>query len=192
VAPSQTQEIARGHIAAGETVLVVLVGASKQALVALEDRLIIIKPGMMAGASFGARVTTFPYRDIVALEVNTGMRNGVVEVIAAGYQGTKGVKYWSSEPDTDPFQISNCLPAAKKAIASWQPKLESIRESIHAAKSGPPPGTPPPPGLDREQPMVAQLAQLAELHRTGALTDESLPRPRPASSLELERRPPAG
>lgn len=100
------------------------------------------------------------------------MRNGVVEVIAAGYQGTKGVKYWSSEAGTDPFQISNCLPASKKAIASWQPKLESIRESIHAAKSSPPPGTPPPPEPDREQPLVAQLAQLAELHRTGALTDE--------------------
>ena len=84
VLPPKTAKFAVEHIGSEEAVHVVLVGGGSQALIALDERLIIVKPGLMAGASFGARVTSFAYRDISAVEVNTGMMNGVIEVITSG------------------------------------------------------------------------------------------------------------
>lgn len=169
--PPKTAKHAVEHIGADETAHVVLIGGGSQALIALDERLIIVKPGFMAGASFGARVTSFAYRDIAALEVNTGMMNGVIEVITSGYQGTKDVKYWSTESHQDPYKISNCLPAPKKAIASWSGYLEFIRTKIREAKSGPSEVTTVPPAAGGSE-LVDRLGELVKLHASGALTDD--------------------
>jgi len=173
VAPDKVQRIALENMGSDETPHVVLVGSSKQTLVALDDRLMIIKPGFMAGSAFGARVTAFNYRDISAIEVNTHMLNAVVEVVASGYQGTKGTSYWSSEAEKDPFKISNCLPTSRAAIKEWAGYLEFIRQKIRDAKVPPSqqPGSRVVP-QDTDSGMVSRLQQLAELHQSGAITDE--------------------
>src|SRR5437899_2701414 len=80
----------------GENVIGFIMGGSNQALVALDHRLIIVKPGMMAGATFGAKVTSFEYRDISAIEVNKKLTTAVIEVMAPGYQGTRATSYWDT------------------------------------------------------------------------------------------------
>lgn len=59
LAPKTLKHV-RAAIGADEEVRAVIKGQSKQALVALGDRLIIVKPGFQAGAGFGAKVTTIP------------------------------------------------------------------------------------------------------------------------------------
>ncbi len=88
------------------------------------------------------------------------MMNGVIEVITSGYQGTKDVKYWSTDSKEDPYKISNCLPAPKKAINSWSGYLEFIRGKIREAKSA---GHSPPLAIQSSgQPdMVEKLQELA-------------------------------
>lgn len=39
----------------------------------LDDRLIIVKPGLQAGAGFGAKVTSFPYHQIQGINLRTAM-----------------------------------------------------------------------------------------------------------------------
>jgi hypothetical protein len=67
----------------------------------------------MAGSTFGARVTSFDYRNITAIEVNKKLVTAVIEVIAAGYQGTASTNFWSSKDGVDPYRISNCLPLGR-------------------------------------------------------------------------------
>jgi hypothetical protein len=153
------------HVHEDENVGVVMQGASHQTLVGLDDRLLIVKPGVMAGASFGAKVTSFNYSDISAIEVNTNWRTGVIEVITSGYQGTKGTKYWSSDAEHDPFKISNCIPIPKKAAQEWTPYLQWLRQKITEAKGEGQPAAAPKDDL------VSSLERLESLRSAGTLTD---------------------
>jgi hypothetical protein len=157
------------HLAPDENVLIVLVGGSNQSLVALDNRLMIVKPGFMAGATLGAKVTSFPYRDISALEVNTHMLTAVVEVIAPGYDGRQPTSYWSRDKNQDPFKLSNCVPTNKKGVQLWQPYLEKIRAKIAEAKH--PPAIAQPQSAPTQDGLVAELERLQSLKQSGALTD---------------------
>jgi hypothetical protein len=173
VVPAKTRKHVDTHLGPDENVLVALVGTSGQALVALDDRLLIVKPGYMAGATFGAKVTSFPYRDISAIEVNTTWMSGVIEVIVPGYDGRKPTSYWSGDKDKDPFKISNCLPIPKKAASEWQPHLDAIRQKIARAKHAPHPSSAPAPGGGAgNNDLIASLERLQALRTAGALSDE--------------------
>src|SRR5438105_12481657 len=57
----------------GEQVRFCIVGNNGQAIVALTERMLVVKKGFMAGASFGGRATSFNYSDVGAVQVNTGL-----------------------------------------------------------------------------------------------------------------------
>jgi hypothetical protein len=156
-----------------DTVRFCLVGASKQALIALDDRLLIVKHGMMAGATGGVRRTTFDYCDITNVEVNTGWVNGIIEVLTAAYAGGVQKDYWNSGDNNDPFKASNAIPIAKATLTKALPRLEELNGWIRAAKrpmaaSPAPPASPPAAGGA----LAAQIRELHELVTLGALTAE--------------------
>jgi Bacterial PH domain len=123
------------------------VGGWSQAIVALDDRLLVIKPGMAAGATFGARVTSFYYRDITGIEVNTGLTQGVIEINTSSYQGTGQKDFWSvSTKDKNPFHVTNCLPIGKRDLKHYKPYIDRLRSMIREAKQEPPTSPPPQSG----------------------------------------------
>lgn len=70
----------------------------------------------------GERTTTFTYRDNNAIEYNAGLINGVLEVVAIGYNGTEKHDFWAKNGQ-NAFKLCNYLPLAKdrhKAPASDQ------------------------------------------------------------------------
>ncbi|MCW3001929.1 MAG: hypothetical protein JWQ20_1227 [Conexibacter sp.] len=164
--PDKTRKAAAEQLRADDEVLGVINGSSKQAIVALADRILVIKPGFMAGATFGASVTAFPYRNISAIEVNVKMFNGVIELVAAGYDGRKPTDFWSSDKNKDPFKLSNCLPITKDIAKKAGPVLDLIRDRIAQAHA--PAVHAAPPAADG---IGDQLAKLADLHAAGVLTE---------------------
>jgi len=83
------------YIRPAENVRFCLVGTGGQSIVALDDRLLVVKTGFMAGATFGGRATSFDYADISEIGVNTGLMNGTLEVVTPGMGATKAADYWS-------------------------------------------------------------------------------------------------
>jgi hypothetical protein len=69
-------------------------GSQLQTLVALSDRVVILKAGFLANASFGCRVTTIRYRDMTGIEVATGMSSAVLQVTSPSYSAVKA-DYWA-------------------------------------------------------------------------------------------------
>ncbi len=69
--PKKARAQVEQNMQPGEPVLFVLIGTGNQAIVALENRLLISKSGMLAGATFGGRCTSFNYADIGGIQVNT-------------------------------------------------------------------------------------------------------------------------
>jgi hypothetical protein len=162
------------HIHGDETVRFCLKGDFDHTLVALDDRLLIIKAGVFAGTTFGARVASIDYKDITGIEVNTGLLNCVVEVATPSYPAVGKKSAWfggrTSKRDLfnrDPHTESNTIPVVRPNLKKWEPHLKELRALIAEAKREPTERQPPPvPSLG------GQLKELAELHQSGVLSDE--------------------
>lgn len=149
-------------------------------LAAFEDRLVIIKTGfgasLMAGAFGGERSATFHFTDITGIEYNSGLVTGVLEVLTPSYNGTANRDYWrgtlaSRNADSnDPWTLSNCLPLGKVEYNNCLRDIQELKARIGRAKQ-PQPTTAAAPAPVSDG-LTHQLAQLADLHSAGALTDE--------------------
>lgn len=146
----------------------VIEGAGSQCLVALRESCIIVKPGIMAGATGGGRFTEFHYSDITGIEVNTGMLSAVLEVTTPAYQG-RSKDYWRAGPNTDPFKVSNCLPGSKPLFCQGlgASRIEELRSRVRQAKQRPQSATSSPSTDPAEQ-----IRKLAELRDAGILSPE--------------------
>jgi Protein of unknown function (DUF2510) len=149
-----------------ETVHVCLASAGR-GLVALDSRLLIAKAGLLAGATFGAKVTSFDYLQIIGIEITTKVTTAVLQVQTANYPSGQHGGYWSSDKNTDPWKLPNTLPIAnKKQAASWAPYLTEVRSLIDAAKRE------PTSAAGQSPPDIPEsLERLHSLHQDDSLLD---------------------
>jgi hypothetical protein len=147
----------------GEKIVAVVKGDFDQAIVALDTRLVIVKAGFMAGTAFGAKVTSFDYRNITAIEVNKKMVTAVIEVIAAGYQGVQDTSWWTNHGGQSASATSNCLPISRAAADAAEPAIAAIRERIARAHN-------PSTAQASTSGIADELTKLAELHKQGILS----------------------
>jgi len=146
----------------GEPIKVVVEGAHGQVIVGTDSRLFVIKPGFMAGASFGAEVTSWGYKNLVGVQVHKGMLTGSVTVQAPGQEGHRG-SYWGSNK-SDPAKAPNAIPVA----AEWPKVKEAVAKLQHLIDdSHNPSATPTSDGS-----LADEMRKLAELHDAGVLADE--------------------
>ena len=175
VLSKKVRKLAQQNMSEDETVRFCLlspsgIGGWSQAIVALDDRLLVIKPGMAAMATFGARVTSFYYRDITGIEVNTGLVQGVIEINTPSYQGIAQKDFWSvRDNNKNPFQVTNCLPISKRDLKDYRPYIDRLRTMIREAKHGP---TTPPAPHQSGNTLSSELEKLVSLRDLGVLTDE--------------------
>ena len=153
-------------------------------LVAFEDRLAIIKTGawtsFMAGSLGGERSTTFYYRDVNALEYNSGFMNGVLEVLTASYNGTANRDFWrgsnqSRNADSnDPFTLSNTLPLTKFEYNAALPEIKELKKKISQAKDMNVTVNVPAPTelVAPSTSIIDELTKLAALRDSGIVSDE--------------------
>lgn len=193
------------HCQPGESPWLILVGEG--ALAAFEDRLIIVKSGWLsatnAGAFGGGRTTTFYYRDINAIEYNSGMMTGVLEVLTASYQGTANEDYWRGATKSrnananDPHTLSNTLPFWKGEYQKASGEINELRRRISVAKSAPtmyippyPMGSGNAPGVNSQGLVPAPVGQAPMV----GMPPASLPAPVTADqqSAEPEAKPSPG
>lgn len=143
------------------------------ALVAFKDRCAIIKKGIgtsiMAGSLGGGRVATFVYRDITSIEYNSGIVNGVLEILTPSYQGTANKDFWSgtfsgrNSNSNDPHTLSNTLPLSKPIYSQVRSKIQWLQEQIAASKHV--------GSVTSNTDTVSQIEKLTKLHKNGALSD---------------------
>ncbi len=127
----------------------------------------VVKKGFMAGASFGGRATSFDFVDIGGVQVNTGMVNGTIEIHSAALGATKAGDFFTTRKKEDPYKLPNCIPIAKKNLATYEPYLAQLRTLIGDAKKHI--HQPVAPTSDD---VSSRLERIVELHRTGVLSDE--------------------
>jgi hypothetical protein len=153
------------HVSPHERVLFCLSGNLAHSLIALEERLIIVKPGFHAGTTFGSLVTTFYYQDVTGIQVHTFLFAGWIEVSSPSFQGRERKK--NRQPrtsDRDVYKLPNCVPIPKRRVDDCLPALAQLRERIERSKRYGRVTSDPPP-------LIGSLERIADLHRTGALSE---------------------
>lgn len=152
-------------------------------LAAWDDRLAIVKAGLVAGASAGAlggeRVGTFHFTDITGIEYHSsfGMVQNVLEILTASHSAERnktsmwGDMFRDSSPSA---RMTNTLKMDREVYKAALRDIDELRRKIGEAKKtsvtvnvrAPEPATAAPPDA------MDQLRKLADLHAAGILTDE--------------------
>ena len=131
---------------------------------------------LQAGALGGGRKSTFAFDHITGIEYNSGLVNGVLEILTPSYSGGANNDYWkglgksTNANANNPHALSNTLPLDKRTHAQALPHLNELRARISQSKRisvtvehAPAPASPAGGGL------AEQLAQIAALRDSGVL-----------------------
>jgi hypothetical protein len=188
VLSNRLRTLVQPHISEGESIQFCLLSKKvrglNQAIVALTDRLLMLKPAFMAEDTFGPQVISFYYRDITSIEVNTGLINGVIEINTPSYLGNGHKGLWNfRNEDKDPYKVTNCLLISKKGLKEYKPYIDMLRAMERAAKqervvsSSPRSKSSLYSELEnlaslRASGVLPELGKLASLRASGLLTDE--------------------
>jgi len=158
------------QISPHETALFCFRGSLNHSLVALDERLIIVKPGFHAGTMWGALTTTFYYQDVTGIQLHTFLMSGWIEVSSPSFQGRERKRNRHPRTsDRDVYKLPNCVPLAKRRVDEYYGALAQLRERIEVSKL-----RPPAPG--RGSPLIASLERIASLRRSGALSEDEYAR----------------
>lgn len=142
----------------GESVVAWARGKGGSHLVATDSRALIVKAGIATGQFFGRKVTVFPYGMLTGAELQTGMFDGYVQLMAAGAQGVTRMGR------TAQMYADNTCAFNKGDETRFRHVVDVIRERMMRAHAG--------GAASGAASMTGELAQLAALHASGALTEE--------------------
>jgi len=151
------------HTTSDETVVFCLRGDLSHSLIALEDRLLIVKPGFHAGTTFGSLVTTIYYGDVTGIQSHTFLLSGWIEISSPSFQGRERKR--NRQPrtsDRDVYKLPNCVPIYKRSVPQYGPNLERLRTLVAATKESQPSGSS----------LATEFERLEALRTRGTISDD--------------------
>lgn len=151
-----------------EPVEVVILGPSNQAIIGTDRRAFVFKKGFMTGASFGSEMTSWDYRNLVGVQIHTGMMSGAVVLQGPGQSGTS-TSNWKGADD-DPYKASNAIPISRP-FNDAQSGVAALRQLLARAQHA---AAQPPGGVATSvsHSIADELLKLAQLRDSGLLTEE--------------------
>ena len=150
-------------ITPNDEILFCLAGNFQQAIVALENRLLVISPGSKCADTTGTMATSFFYKDITKIELSTGPLQSVIQISVAGDRARRKKGQRPESAERDPVELSNCVPINKADLNDYQAYLEKLRALIANAK---------------QTEVISELEALAVLYQSGTLADGEFEMPK--------------
>jgi hypothetical protein len=80
----KARKLAERTLGDDEELVAVIRGRSRQAMLVTDRRIIMVKPGLLAGAWLGPKAAAFPLTEITTVNVHTGRGMGALEVVIDG------------------------------------------------------------------------------------------------------------
>ncbi len=104
----------------GESIRFVIEGMDGQCIVALDERLLVVKPGSAIDEPHSGLTTSIRYSDITKITVTEGSTNRVIKIHTSDYQPTE-VSTGQDLPESTSFFLSDdptSIPVAKWTLDS--------------------------------------------------------------------------
>lgn len=80
----------------GEGVKVIIRGVGGSAMIGTDRRVFVFKKGFMAGSMFGSKVSSFDYRNLTGVHLESGWATGVLALQGPGI-GSADLSYWGGK-----------------------------------------------------------------------------------------------
>jgi hypothetical protein len=79
----KARKLAERALGDSEQLVAVIRGRSKQAMIVTDQRIVMVKPGLLAGAWLGPKVAAFPLTEITTVNTHSGRGMGALELVVA-------------------------------------------------------------------------------------------------------------
>jgi hypothetical protein len=126
------------NIDEGEGIRFAIEGMDGQCIIALNERILVLKPGSAIDESYSGLVTSIRYSDIVSIQIRQDSSNRVIEINTSDYQVTE--THTGQGPPESNFFLSddpNSLPIAKWAVSKYKAHLLELSELVREARETP-------------------------------------------------------
>ena len=151
-----------------ETVLDWAPGKGESFLVATDQRALIVKVGIATGKLFGRQVNAYPYQQLTAVDLQTGVFDGYVQL------GTGGAQTYNIRSRMEQMQTANSVAFNKREEGQFRALVALLRQKIQETQSGALTARVTPTGAAPTIP--DQIAQLAALRDQGILSADEFER----------------
>lgn len=159
------------NLVPGETVRLIIRGTFSSALIGTDRRAFVSKQGMMGGALFGKKLTSYDYRNLTGVHLETGVMSGVFALEGPGIT-SQDLSYWSSGKN-DPSKAPHALGLNREHFDQAKAGAALLRQLISAAQApafAPAPARWTPPAPTGTPDGADLLRKLAELRDAGILS----------------------
>jgi len=120
----KARRLAEGQLDHDEEVVTVIPGRSKQAMIVTDQQIVIVKPGILAGAWLGPKATSFRLARIMGINLHSGPGIAALELVIEGHPTT-------AKPDlTTAYQLPNWLPCQSSLGSS--PVIGELRAYVQS------------------------------------------------------------
>jgi Short C-terminal domain len=153
------------NLAAGEVVRAIIRGTFSSAAICTDRRVFVSKQGMMGGALFGKKLTSYDYRNLTGVHLETGVVSGVFALEGPGIS-SHDLSYWSQgkgDPGKAPHALAlnrDNFEQAKAGVALLRRLIADAQQSAYS----------PAPAAPASVDVPDQIRKLGELRDAGFLT----------------------
>ena len=123
------------NIDEGEGIRFAIEGMDGQYIIALDERLLVIKPGSATDETYSGLATSIRYSDITSIRVRDDSSNRLMEINTSDYQVTEATT--GQGPPESNFFLSdepNSIPIAKWALNKYKAHLLNLSELVREAR----------------------------------------------------------
>jgi len=126
------------NIDEGESIRFGIEGMDGQCIIALDERLLVIKPGSAMDETYSGLATSIRYDDITSIGVGEGSSNLVIEINSSDYQLTEA-NTGEGPPESNFFLSDepNSIPIAKWALDKYKAHLLNLSELVRELRETP-------------------------------------------------------
>lgn len=122
----------------GENIRFAIEGMDGQCIIALDERLLVVKPGSALDETYSGLVTSIRYGDIAGVKVRQGSSNLMIEINTSDYHVTEA--HTGEGPPESNFFLSdepNSIPIAKWTLNKYKAHLLELSELVTEAREMP-------------------------------------------------------
>ena len=124
----------------GERIRFAIEGMDGQLIIALDERLLVVKPGFVREPDFGGQMARIYYADITRITIRAGLTNRVIKIHARNYQLNENhaQNYQGNQvSQAKDFFLSNdrtSIPITRWQLDKYKPHLHILQELVREAR----------------------------------------------------------
>ena len=115
-------------------------GMDGQLIIALDERLLVVKPGFVREPDFGGLIASIYYEDITRIKIRAGLTNRVIKIHAQDYQLNENhAQHYQGNQvsQAKDFFLSNdrtSIPITRWQLDKYKPHLTILQELVREAR----------------------------------------------------------